>query len=600
MDAVAIPPHHTDATTAPGHLVDDALALQRSIDPRGFYQAVHRPDLAHIMTPETPFAYWSMELYDQSHGIRGGGGLGVLAADTRRVAEELGIPFVVITPFYRRETHQSLDAFWQQEWHETVTPEQHGFCYVATVQLSTKGNPDTSLAIYKKQLGSTTIITITEPNFGELYQGENNSDHRLYQEVSLGFGGFAALRHEGIRPAAMQLNEAPTVFAIVAELDELCGSGVALDDAITQVRARTLYTNHTLVQAVEGTFTADQFERFVLPNVHSPAVRDWLMAQCAAQQVRLSTLAIELSGARNGVSAFHAEVANFTDSHGNRVPFTAVTNGIDLKTWVLPELLDYYREQGIIDRFDMPTAYYGGLLNTLEQDVLRQLKAVGRQVMNDIFAERADQYGQPIFIPHDAVLYDFRRRFAAYKRPAMLFEDSAILSQILEAQNAHVVLSGKPHPNDVSMKHELQRILQLIDAHPVLKERVHYVQDYDEEVSWALAVGGDVAINVPVIGQEACGTSWEKDIANAKLLISTADGGVADVRPPACIEVTGTSYETEVASLYACMRQAGELLEHTEAWRDAVVRSLGGYLPVLSGSRMLRDYLHFTFPSEQE
>lgn len=39
------------------------------------------------------------------------------------------------------------------------------------------------------------------------------------------------------------------------------------------------------------------------------------------------------------------------------------------------------------------------------------------------------------------------------------------------------------------MKQELQRILQLVDSHPVLRERVHYIQDYDEEVGRALAWG---------------------------------------------------------------------------------------------------------------
>ena len=43
-----------------------------------------------------------MEVYDTVNGIRGAGGLGVLAADTRRVTEDLEIPFVMLTPFIAR------------------------------------------------------------------------------------------------------------------------------------------------------------------------------------------------------------------------------------------------------------------------------------------------------------------------------------------------------------------------------------------------------------------------------------------------------------------------------------------------------------------
>jgi len=81
------------------------------------------------------------------------------------------------------------------------------------------------------------------------------------------------------------------------------------------------------------------------------------------------------------------------------------------------------------------------------------------------------------------------------------------------------------------MYQKLLEVLKLIDNDPVLKERVHYIQDYDEELGRALAIGSDASINIPIVGLEACGTSWEKDVANLKLLISTSDGGVADVQP---------------------------------------------------------------------
>ena len=121
------------------------------------------------------------------------------------------------------------------------------------------------------------------------------------------------------------------------------------------------------------------------------------------------------------------------------------------------------------------------------------------------------------------------------------------MSNILQSHNAHLILTGKPHPNDEPMKHELQRMLTLTHNDPILRQRVHYLQDYDEEIGQALAFGADCALNVPVVGEEACGTSWMKDIAKLKLLISTPDGGVADIQPIACLEVLG---KNEAESLY--------------------------------------------------
>ena len=58
-------------------------------DVEEFYQAIKREKLTHKLSPERPYCYWTIETYDKANGIRGGGGLGVLAADMRRVAEQL-------------------------------------------------------------------------------------------------------------------------------------------------------------------------------------------------------------------------------------------------------------------------------------------------------------------------------------------------------------------------------------------------------------------------------------------------------------------------------------------------------------------------------
>lgn len=568
-------------------------------DASEFYDVIERSSLTHQLSENRPYVYWTMEIYDKSNGIKGGGGLGVLAADTRRVAEKLEVPFVVVTPFYRSESHQKITDLAQEEFSESVSPQDYGFEYIDEVFVSSNGFPDASLSIFKKTLGSTQFVTISEPNFGQLYEGDGSGDHRLYQEVALGFGGYKALKLLGIKPAVIQLNETATIFAALARLDELCSNGMNLYEAIVYVRKHTLYTNHTLLQAAEPEFHRSQFEKLVLPNIKSNAVRCWLMEQFRNDRLRPNLLAIELTEAKNGVSKLHARVANFRDRNNDKVKFQAITNGIDLETWVLPETLQTYRNHGIIDKFGLPTNDFSEKLDSLSSADLRYLKKLGRKELNRVLLSRQDQYGKSIQIPENAILFDFKRRFANYKRPYMPFENPDSLRQILISHNAHYILTGKVHQGDVTMYQKLLEVLKLIDNDPVLKERVHYIQDYDEELGRALAIGSDASINIPIVGLEACGTSWEKDIANLKLLISTSDGGVADVQPIACLEVAGRNYEAEVSSLYVNMHKAAAILKNDQLLEKHIRHQLSNYLPIISGARMMKDYLKFIFPKPQ-
>ena len=568
-------------------------------DASEFYDVIERSSLTHQLSENRPYVYWTMEIYDKSNGIKGGGGLGVLAADTRRVAEKLEVPFVVVTPFYRSESHQKIIDLAQEEFSESVSPQDYGFEYIDEVFVSSNGFPDASLSIFKKTLGSTQFVTISEPNFGQLYEGDGSGDHRLYQEVALGFGGYKALKLLGIKPAVIQLNETATIFAALARLDELCTNGMNLYEAIVYVRKHTLYTNHTLLQAAEPEFHRSQFEKLVLPNIKSNAVRCWLMEQFRNDRLRPNLLAIELTEAKNGVSKLHARVANFRDRNNDKVKFQAITNGIDLETWVLPETLQTYRNHSIIDKFGLPTNDFSEKLNSLSSADLRYLKKLGRKELNQVLLSRQDQYGKSIQIPENAILFDFKRRFANYKRPYMPFENPDSLRQILISHNAHYILTGKVHQGDVTMYQKLLEVLKLIDSDPVLKERVHYIQDYDEELGRALAIGSDASINIPIVGLEACGTSWEKDIANLKLLISTSDGGVADIQPIACLEVTGRNYEAEVSSLYVNMHKAAAILKNDQLLEKHIRHQLSNYLPIISGARMMKDYLKFIFPKPQ-
>lgn len=572
--------------------------LENIEDVKEFYDAINRHHLTKALTPERPYTYWTIELYDKKNGIRGGGGLGVLAADTRRVAEESNVPFVLITPFYPTEPHQHYEkvgtSFKNFSTHDAVDYAKYGYDFLNTVNI--KANDSiVSLDVIEKTLGSTRIICITEPGFGELYSGESGGDHRLYQEVALGFGGYQALKLAGLKPAIMQLNEVATFFAALARLDELASNGMDFYEAVVYTRKHTLYTNHTLVQAAEADFNYDQFTRFVFPNLKSPAVKKWLSDKFENGHIRLSTVTIEIAELRSGVSKLHARVANYRDLAGSKVKFKAITNGIDIPTWTAPGIVNYLNVKGILDKFGLPASDYQEKIQTITAADIRELKQKGRAELNTVLAHRPDQYGNFIKIPDDALLFQFKRRFVDYKRPWLAFSRPETLKAILEKHNAYYILCGRVHEGDAAMSAQLERILKLVDKDPILKERIHYLPDYDEELGRALSIGANISINNPIVGLEACGTSWMKDIINLGLLVSTHDGGVADCPADSYLSISGETEEEELDSLYARMEEAASAWTNDFDLEFFIKKELENYLPIISGARMLKDYLDYLF-----
>ena len=157
-------------------------ALENIEDTEDFYSAINRSNLTKMLSDERPYTYWTIELYDQKNGIRGGGGLGILAADTRRVAERMKVPFTLITPFYPVELHQRFKDGKSYDEEIRVDYKDFGFEFVDTVNIRCNGG-FSELSVVVKEFGSTRILAITEPNFRELYGGDSCGDHRLYQEV---------------------------------------------------------------------------------------------------------------------------------------------------------------------------------------------------------------------------------------------------------------------------------------------------------------------------------------------------------------------------------------------------------------------------------
>jgi glucan phosphorylase len=221
---------------------------------------------------------------------------------------------------------------------------------------------------------------------------------------------------------------------------------------------------------------------------------------------------------------------------------------------------------------------------------------LGREVLNETLAKRPDQNGKILKFGANDFIFDFKRRFVDYKRPEMPFRDAKKLRSILESRGAHYIIAGRIHTGDDRMTTKLHDVLETVKHDSYLATHVHYIADYDEELAYGLSVGSNVSINIPIVGLEACGTSWEKDIANLDLLISTHDGGVADGSKSSYLNVTGSSEDEELEELYSRMRESIEIWDNDFDLAFTIRQQLEAFLPVISGSRMLRDYLDYLFP----
>ena len=178
----------------------------------------------------------------------------------------------------------------------------------------------------------------------------------------------------------------------------------------------------------------------------------------------------------------------------------------------------------------------------------------------------------------------------------MPFRNPKKLRDILAERNAHYIIAGRVHSGDEVMSKKLSELLTIINEDDYLRDHIHYLADYDEKLAYGLSVGSNVAINLPIVGLEACGTSWMKDVANLNMLISTHDGGVADGSINSYLNVSGVSEEEELETLYRRMEEAIAADANDFDLEYIIQKQLASFLPVISGSRMLKDYLDYLFP----
>src|SRR6185436_10159166 len=119
----------------------------------------------------------------------------------------------------------------------------------------------------------------------------------------------------------------------------------------------------------------------------------------------------------------------------------------------------------------------------------------------------------------------FARRVAGYKRWDLLLSDPDRLEKLINDSERPIqfVFAGKAHPQDQGAKRILQKLIEW-QRNPSVRQRVAFIEDYDQEIARQLVQGVDVWMNVPRRPQEASGTSGQKVAINGGLNFSVLDG----------------------------------------------------------------------------
>lgn len=525
---------------------------------------------AHAGLTDRPVAYFCAEFGLHNSIPIYSGGLGVLAGDHCKAASDLGVPFIGVGLLYSRgyfDQKVNLDG-WQEN---SDTPFDHrimplvrlagpdGSYRITTLRTSGR---DVGIGAWRLDAGSVSLYlldTDLPENHPDdrgltytLYGG--GVEYRLKQEWILGVGGVRVLRALGIDPGAWHANEGHATFMMVERLREAVADGASWSDGVARVRARSVFTTHTPVAAGHDIFSRELMEE-VCDGYHAElGVSQDTFLKLGRHpgeddgRFHMTAAAIRLARHVNGVSRRHGEVTQeiwqsmWPGREVTRVPVGAITNGVHLHSWIshrYMELLDGALGPGwearlpdasIWDAVDqLDDAELWKVHTHLKKLLLRFCTDQARRRWKTLWKESAHLVGAGTLLGAEPFTIGFARRFATYKRGALMLRDPDRLERLLTdvRRPVQLVFAGKAHPADDEGKRVLQQVYQAT-RDPRFEGRIAFVEDYDLHVAHRLVQGVDLWLNLPRVPKEASGTSGMKAALNCVPQLSTVDGWWAE------------------------------------------------------------------------
>ncbi|GAC1514616.1 MAG: glycosyltransferase family 1 protein [Chloroflexota bacterium] len=540
------------------------------------------------------------------------GGLGILAGDVLKESSDMGLPFVGIGLFYRHGFFfQRMNAeCYQTEIYPTL--DVSDFPMAPAAGLNGKnllvpvplGTHIIYAQVWQLRVGRTMLYLldtdIPENERAEdraitanLYGGDQQT--RVRQEIVLGIGGVRAMRALGIQPSLYSMNEGHAAFLGVELLAEMLPSH-DFTSALTGVRQRTVYTNHTVVPAGNDVFPRDLVREYVGPYAEQRGLGVerflGLGTRGVGDTFSMAELAFHMSGRANAVSELHAQIVP-REWPGYSVE--AVTNGVHAPSWVgtaVSPLLDRYVPDWRSDNPDWSK------LQSVPAADLWSARERQRGLLVDFVNERQSEAR----LDPAALTLVWARRFAEYKRAWLLTSDVARLVRLLSDANhpVQIIVAGKAHPRDDTGKRVLQDLLRCIHAEAAVGMRMAFIEDYDERVARYLVGGADVWVNTPRKPLEASGTSGMKSGDNGGLQLTVTDGWAAEVNwYDVGWGIEGRDDGQDANDLYTYLENSiiptfyeRDASGIPQRWIAMVKRSMEVTLSRYSARRMMLDYVN--------
>lgn len=558
--------------------------------------------------PSPVIAYFSPEFGVAAQVPQYSGGLGILAGDHLKAASDIAVPLIGIGLMYRNGFfRQDITNAKQAERYETIEPTEIGAVDTGlTIEVPINGN-QVKAKVWRQMVGATQLIlldTFVESNSAtdklitdRLYSGDRR--HRLDQELMMGVGGVRALRALGITPEVFHLNEGHACFLLLELLAEHTDAGTSLADAVADVRSKTLFTTHTPVPAGIDRFDRTLAQPELAPwakriGVKLTTLMDWATMPSDGPKKPFNTaaLAFELCGRANGVSQLHAEVSrDLFKTIPRAAKVVGITNGIHARTWVTPPLQDLY-DRVLGSGWENGEAAPWSNVANIDADEFRAIRDQGRLDLTSLVAASTGVKLNP-----EACVLGFARRFATYKRAALLLRDKKGLEASLES-GAQFVFAGKAHPADNEGKAVLAEIAAFAES-KASRGQVVLIPDYDIAIAQAMYAGCDVWLNNPVRPREACGTSGEKSALSGGLNFSILDGWWADwfkegigwAIPTSDAKDDQKRDDYESKALHDLLTgQVMPMFSAPEQWWDTTTKMLAHLGPLVTAGRMVAEY----------
>jgi starch phosphorylase len=557
--------------------VSQAALDRASRDPAylGRYQQVLAAFDSYIKSPpsgDAPLvAYFCAEYgFHESFPIYSGG-LGVLAGDHCKAASDERMNFFAIGLLYGQGYFtQTVDndgvqhaSYVEHDPRDLpVEPvRRDGNWLKVRVRISGR---DVVAQLWKACVGRVTVYLL-DTNCEDNAPADRDITYRLYggdestrirQEMILGIGGTRAVRALGLQPAVFHLNEGHAAFLILELLRENLARGLPFNAALEAVASQCAFTTHTPVAAGHDAFGHDllvsHFADFIRElGISVERFLELGRSPTVPGLFNMTRLALNGTRSVNAVSRIHGAVTSrlaadqWPEVRPEENPVGYVTNGVHTPTFLHQDWANLFDQSLPPDwRERLRDEELWHAVEHLPDDVYwRTAQSVKSRMLASVRERLQREYARKGLSPAqwrhvtkhldpahpDTLTIGFARRFATYKRAALLLRDRARLAQVINdpARPVLFLFAGKAHPADHPGQQVLREIKQLMLT-PEFVGRVVFLEDYDLQLARWLVSGVDVWLNNPIAPLEASGTSGMKAAQNGRLNLSVLDGWWAE------------------------------------------------------------------------